>query len=117
MVTVVRLGPLPLRSRRAARLIELERIFGTVDDLIDVTTLAELAVALRRPEVVAIALDAFGPEDVADAIAAAGSLPVLRPLWRSHRNTRGEVDEVFDGYGLLAKEGILGLADGELSPD
>jgi len=45
-----------------------------------------------------------------------GALPVLPPLWRRQRNTRGEIDEVFDGYGLLTVADAVGLADGELSP-
>jgi hypothetical protein len=40
---------------------------------------------------------------------------VLRPLWRRRRNTRGEMDEVFDGYGLFTATDIVRLADGELS--
>jgi hypothetical protein len=44
-----------------------------------------------------------------------GALPKLRPLWRRQRNTRGEFDEVFDGYGLLTATDIVRLADGELS--
>ncbi len=64
---------------------------------------------------VALALDAPRPGELTAAVEAAGSLPVLRPLWRRQRNTRGEVDEVFDGYGLLTAANIVGLADGELS--
>lgn len=38
-----------------------------------------------------------------------------RPLWRRQRNARGEIDEVFDGYGLLTATGVVRLGDGELS--
>ena len=55
-----------------------------------------------------------GPGDLADASTAAGGRPVLRPLWRQERNSRGEVDELFDGYGLLTGNGVERLADGQL---
>ncbi len=55
------------------------------------------------------------PGELTAAVEAAASLPVLRPLWRRQRNTRGEVDEVFDGYGLLTAADIVGLVDGEHS--
>jgi hypothetical protein len=34
---------------------------------------------------------------------------------RGAGNTRGEIDEVFDGYGLLSGPDIVRLADGELA--
>lgn len=115
MAIVVRLGPLPLQHRRSARITELERIFGTVIDLIEVHAVAELVTAVGAPDVIAVALDAPPPGQLSEAIAAVGPLPVLRPLWRRKRNTRGETDEVFDGYGLLMGTDIFRLADGELS--
>lgn len=115
MATVVRLGPVPLQLRRAARIAELERIFGTAVDLLEVSTGAELVAALAAPGVVGVALDAAPPGELAEVIAASQPLPVLRPLWRQHRNTRGEIDELFDGYGLLAGNEVRKLADGELS--
>jgi hypothetical protein len=39
-----------------------------------------------------------------------GLAPGVRPIWRRQRNTRGEIDEVFDGYGLLTATDILRLA-------
>ncbi len=113
MATVVRLGPLQLR--RAARIAELERIFGTAVDLLEVSTAAELVAAMAAPGVVGVALDAAPPGELAGAIAAAQPLPVLRPLWRQRRNRRGEIDELFDGYGLLTGSDVRRLADGELS--
>ena len=115
MAIVVRLGPLPLQHRRASRIAELERIFDTVVQLLEVSTLSELISAVPTPGVIAVALDAPGPREVTAAVEAAGTLPVLRPLWRRQRNARGEVDEVFDGYGLLTETGSSKLADGELS--
>jgi hypothetical protein len=61
-----------------------------------------------------VAIDAAPPDELADAIAAAGPLPVLRPLFRRQRNARGEIDELFDGYGLLSGADVR-LVDGELS--
>ena len=115
MVVVIRLGPLPLQRRLASRVAELERIFGTEVQLVEVFTVAELAIAVGAPGVVAVALDAPQPGAFTEAVAAAGSLPVLRPLWRRQRNTRGDIDEVFDGYGLLTETDVVRLADGELS--
>lgn len=115
MAMVVRLGPLHFQHRRASRITELERIVGTVVELLEVFTVAELASAVATPGVIAVALDAPRPGELTPAIEAAGSLPVLRPLWRRQRNARGELDEVFDGYGLLTDTGISRLADGELS--
>ena len=115
MATVVRLGPVPLQLRRVARLAELERIFGTAVELLEVSTAAELVTALAAQAVVGVAVDAAPPGKLAEVIAASRPLPVLRPLWRQHRNVRGEVDEVFDGYGLLAGNDVRRLADGELS--
>lgn len=115
MAIVVRLGPLPLQHRRASRIAELERIFGTVVQLVEVFTIDDLVTAVRAPEVVGVALDAPPPGQLREAAAAAASLPVLRPLWRRRRNTRGEIDEVFDGYGLVTATDIVRLADGELS--
>ena len=115
MTTVVRLGPLPLQRRRASRVAELERILGTVVQLVEVFSVAELVTAVGGRDVVAVALDAPQPGGLTEAVAAAGSLPVLRPLWRRQRNARGEIYEVFDGYGLLTAAGVVRLADGELS--
>jgi hypothetical protein len=36
------------------------------------------------------------------------------PLWRQERNSRGEADEVFDGYGLWTADRVDRLADGQL---
>ena len=95
---------------------ELERILGTtVVQLVEVSTVAELIIAVGAPGVVAVALDAPQPGQFSEAVAAAGALPVLRPLRRRQRNSRGEIDEVFDGYGLLAATDVMRLADGELS--
>src|ERR1700730_8536666 len=90
MAIVVRLGPLPLQRRGPTRVAELERIFGTAVQLIEVFTVAELATAVETPDVIAVALDAPPPGQLAEAIAAVGALPKLRPLWRRQRNTRGE---------------------------
>lgn len=115
MTVVIRLGPLPLQGRSASRVAELERVLGAPVQLVEVFTVPDLVIGVGAPGVVAVALDASqrGPFD--EAVAAAGSLPVLRPLWRRQRNTRGEIDEVFDGYGLLAGTEVVRLADGELS--
>ncbi len=117
MVDVVRLAPLLLQSRREAREAELKRVFGTDVRLIEVADMAEFRSTLTSPDVVAVALDAPAPGQLDEAVAAAGSRPVLRPLWRKRRNNRGEVDDLFDGYGLLTDTGVLRLADGELAPD
>ncbi len=82
MATVVRLGPVPLQLRRAARITELERIFATEVELLEVSTVAELVSALASLDVIGVALDAAPPGQLTDAIAAAHPLPVLRPLWR-----------------------------------
>jgi len=115
MVVVVRLAPLPLRHRREARLAELQRVFGSDVHLIEVVSVAELIATLAESDAIAVALDAPAPGQLRDAVAATGSLPVLRPLWRPRRNNRGEMDEVFDGYGLLTDTGTARIADGELS--
>ncbi len=114
---IVRLGPLPLQHRREARVAELERVFATEVQLVEVTTVAELVTAVATPGVIAVAVDAAPPGELDAAVAAAGSLPVLRPLWLRRRNHRGEIDEVFDGYGLLTETGVSRLADSELGPD
>lgn len=107
-------GPLPLGRRRASRVAELERILATAVEVVDVTDVARLAGAVAGRDVAAVALDAPAPEDLADTITAAGDRPVRRPLWRLERNSRGEVDELFDSYGLLTGDGIERLADGQL---
>lgn len=115
MALVVRLGPLPLGRRHAARVGELERIFATAVELIEVVDLAALATAVEMHDVLAVALDASASENLDGVLAAAGARPVLRPLWTRDRNSRGEIDEMFDGYGLLTAGGIERLADGQLS--
>ncbi len=114
MTTVVGFGPLPLKRRRASRVAELERM-GTVVQLVEVFSVAELLTAVGDREVAAVALDAPQPGGFDEAVAAAGSLPVMRPIWRRQRNARSEIDEVFDGYGLLMATGVARLGDGELS--
>ncbi len=116
MVIVVRLGPLSLQHRREIRVAELERIFATDVHLVEVATVAELVTAVATPRVIAVAIDAAPPGELDAAVAAAVSLPVLRPHWLRRRNHRGEIDETFDGYGLLTDTGVSGLADGELAP-
>ncbi|MEO7836606.1 MAG: hypothetical protein ABIS21_03060 [Acidimicrobiales bacterium] len=115
MVLVVRLAPLPLGHRRDARLAELERVFGTEVHLIEVANIDELTSAIAASEVDAVAIDAPAPGQLGLAVAAAAEVPVLRPLWRPRRNNRGEMNEVFDGYGLLTDRGVAKLADGELA--
>lgn len=115
MPTVVRLGPLPLLQRRAGRVAELERIFDAVVELVEVFSVAELADEVASTGAAAVVLDAPSPGALAEAVESAGPRPVLRPLWRRARNARGEVDEVFDGYGRLTPLGVVRLADGELS--
>ena len=114
MAIVVRLGPVPLGYRREDRVAELERIFATGVQLVEVFTVAELTSAVATPEVIAVALDATLPGELGDAVAASGSFPVLRPLWLRRRSERGEIDEVFGGYGLLTDAGVSPLADAEL---
>ena len=97
------------------RITDLERIFGTVIELIEVFTVADLVTAVGTAGVIAVALDAPPPGQLSKAVAAAGSLPILPPLWRRKRNKRGETDEVFDGYGVLTGTDIVRLADGELA--
>ena len=118
MAIVARLGPLPLQHRRQPRIAELERLFATEIELIEVATVAELVVAVTTPGVIAVALDAAPPGELEHAVRAAGSLPVLRPLWLRRPNARGEMDEVFAGYGLLTEAGVSELGDAELArPD
>ena len=107
MMVVIRLGPLPLQRRLASRVAELERIFGTEVQLVEVFTVAELAIAVGAPGVVAVALDAPQPGRFSEAVAAARVLPVFRPLWRRKRNKRGEIDEVFGGDGLLRATDVV----------
>ena len=83
--------------------------------LVEVSTTAELVTTLEAPGVIGVALDAAPPGKLAGTAAAAHPLPVLRPLWRRQRNARGEMDEVFDGYGPLTGMEVVRLADGELS--
>lgn len=113
---VVRLGPLPLMQRRSARVAELERILGEPVELAEVTSVAELEGALANATVAAVVLDATGPGARSEALAVIGSIPILRPLWRRERNSRGEIDEVFAGYGRLVGDEVAPLADGALSP-
>jgi len=75
MAIVVRLGPLPLGRRRASRVAELERILATAVEVIEVIDVTRLASAIAVRKVAAVALDAPGPEDLADAITAAGPRP------------------------------------------
>lgn len=72
MPTVVRLGPVPLQLRRASRIAELERIFGTAVELVEVTTAVELLGVLATPGVIGVAIDAAASGELTDAIAAAG---------------------------------------------
>ncbi len=81
-------GPLPLQRRLASSVAELERIFGTEVQLVEVSTVTELAIAVGAPGVVAVAVDAPQPGAFTEAVAAAGSLPVLQAIWRRQRNTR-----------------------------
>jgi hypothetical protein len=99
----------------AARTAELERIFGTTVQVIEVGSVAELVTVITQTDPAGVALDAVSPGQLAEATAAAWTLPVLRPLWHRQRNARGEIDEVFDGYGLLSGPDIVRLADGELA--
>jgi hypothetical protein len=99
----------------AAHTAELERIFGTTVQVVEVGSVAELVTVITQTEPVGVALDAVAPGQLAAAVAAGGTLPVLRPLWRRQRNARGETDEVFDGYGLLSGADVVRLADGELA--
>ena len=57
MTVVVRLGPLPLQRRSASRVAELERVLGTNVQLVEVSTVAELIIAVGAPGVVAVALE------------------------------------------------------------
>jgi hypothetical protein len=99
-----------------ARVQELERIFARAVELVDVFDVATLTTAMESRDVGAVALDSDQPDGLAMAVAVAGPRPVLRPLWRRERNSRGEIDELFDGYGLLTAGGIIErLADGQLS--
>jgi len=74
MTVVVRLGPLPLQRRSASRVAELERILGTIVQLVEVSTVAELILAVGAPGVVAVALDAPQPGRFSEAVVAAGAL-------------------------------------------
>lgn len=82
MAIAVRLGSLPLGHRRRSRIAELERILGSDVQLVEVATIDELLIAVEAPDVVAVTLDAPRPGELAAAVETAGSLPVLRPLWR-----------------------------------
>ena len=55
---------------------------------------------------IGVAIDAAPPGELADAIAPGGPLPVVRPLFGQWRNGRAEIDELFDGYGLLSGAGV-----------
>ena len=83
--------------------------------MVEVVDIGTLGAVLESRDVDALALDSSEPDGLAVAVAAAGSRPVLRPLWRSQRNSRGEIDELFDGYGVLTAGGTEKLADGQLS--
>ena len=56
---------------------------------------------------IGVAIDAAPPGELADAIAPVAPLPVLRPLFGRQRNGR-EIDELFDGYGLLRGADVAG---------
>ena len=115
MAIVVRLGPVALLQRRAGRIEELERVIGEPVELIDVASVAELVRAMSESDPVAVVVDAAAPGVLEEVVAAAGIRPVLRPLRRRVRNSRGEVDELFDGYGLLTAGGaVVPLAGGQL---
>lgn len=91
MAIVVRLGPLPLGRRLAARTAELERIFGTTVQVIEVGSVAELVTVITQTDPGGVALDAVSPGQLAEAAAAAGrsrcydrsgidsGTPVVRP--------------------------------------
>lgn len=115
MAVVVRIGPLPLGRRREVRVAELERLFGTPVELVEILDIADLAPAIAIAGVRAVVIDAAAADQLADAVRIAGPLPVLRPLWREVRNPRGEMDEVFDGYGLLTGRALDRLPDGALA--
>ena len=59
-------------------LAEVVVILGTVVQLVEVSSVAELVIAVEVRDVVAVALDAPQPGGFTEAVAAAGSLPVLR---------------------------------------
>ncbi len=65
MAIVVRLGPLPLGRRRPSRVVELERIFATAVEIVEVFDAAALAAAMEMDDVLAVALDASRPEELA----------------------------------------------------
>lgn len=79
LTTVVRLGPQPLKRRRASRVAELERI-GTVVQLVDVLSAAELVTSVGDRDVAAVALDAPQPGGVRRSRAAAGALGVAADM-------------------------------------
>lgn len=112
---VIRVGPLPLLQRRSGRVAELERIFSETVELVEVTSVAELEGALVGARADAVVLDAPGPGALADAVEVSGSVPILRPIWTQRRSSRGETDEVFDGYGRLIGSEVVPLGDGGLS--
>jgi hypothetical protein len=65
MAIVVRLGPLPLGRRRSSRVLELERIFATAVEIVEVFDVAGLAAAMEMNDIVAVALDASEAEELA----------------------------------------------------
>ncbi len=105
-------GPHEGRLRPGA---ELERIFGAVVQLVEVCTLDELVTAVRAPEVVGVALDAPPAGELREAAAAAGLAPRAAAALVATAQHRGQMDEVFDRYGLAKATDIVRLADGELS--
>lgn len=96
MTTVVRLGPLPLQRRRASRVAELERILGTVVQLVEVFSTAQLVTAVEDRDVVAVALDAPQPGGFTEAVrscrlapgVAAGLAATPQRAWRDRRGLR-----------------------------
>jgi len=115
MAVVARIGPLPLGRRHQGRVAELEQIFGTAVELVEVFDLIEFAKNVAEAPVRAVAIDATATDQLSEAVRIAGRLPVLRPRWKRIRSPRGEVDEVFAGYGLLSGETVEHLADGALA--
>jgi hypothetical protein len=83
--------------------------------VVEVANVGELERALVDRPVRVVVIDAAPPGQLDAVLATVGRVPVLRPIWVERRNSRGETDRVFGGYGLLVEGELSGLADGELS--